>query len=124
VGSSPTFRTKGTIMLSCYKCAFKHLSQAQRVYGEICQGYAGDVEHLASLVGDLACASDHLLEKQPDLAGVIRGDRILLLDFFAARPGEIPTYRPDFKTYLRLVIDLMVEDERIRLEELRKGIGG
>ena len=99
-------------MLFCYRCAYKHLSMAFRVWDELHSGYAGDTAHTASLMADLAWASEHLQDRQPDIAAQIRSARLLIMEELITRPGEAPTTRPAFEEYLQLVLSLLQEDYR------------
>jgi len=83
---------------------------AKRVWTELHTGYAGDIPHIASLIGDLACAEAHLFEKQPDLVAAIRSDRRKILDEILAHPDRPPTHKPDFNAYLDAVFQLEVID--------------
>lgn len=106
--TSTRFPLTETAVDSCYKCAFKHLSMAKKVWTELHTGYAGDIPHIASLIGDLACAEAHLFEKQPDLAAAIRTDRRKIFDEVLAHPDKPPDHKPDFNVYLDAVFQLEV----------------
>jgi hypothetical protein len=97
-------------MITCMKCAIKHITTASRIYGELHQGYANDMEHLSALLGELSCASDQLYDKQPDIAEMIRQDRIKILDNFIEHEDEPPTHRPQFEEYFAVLLGLLITD--------------
>lgn len=110
-------------MQQCYKCAFKHIAQASKVFDELRQGYEADVSHIGEVVGNLACAADHLLDKQPDLSNEIRSDRVEFLNSVVENPGKSPIVSPDFSGYLRVLFELMLDEERMK-NGREKGNGG
>lgn len=59
---------------SCKNCAFKHLSAARVLYGEIMVGYHDD-DHLSLLIGHLEQAESHTMHDWPEIAKKIRAVR-------------------------------------------------
>ena len=94
-------------MVDCYKCAFKHISVAKRVYYELRHGYHNDVVHIAWFVAEMACAADHLADKQPDMAEALRKDRLQVSEEMLITQGP-PKHLPEFDGYLKEVYRLML----------------
>ena len=99
-------------MFFCYRCAYKHLAMAARVWDELQGGYAEDTAHIAALIGDLAWASDHVRELQPDIAHQIREDRLKVMEELIKYPGQPPKSRPAFEDYFKLILQFLQEDFR------------
>lgn len=79
----------------CYDCAFKHLSDASEVFNEIENGYS-QPDHYLKFVGAMSQASNHLLEKHPDMAAEIR---IARKDWWDAKHLGLDVTRPPFEKW-------------------------
>ena len=66
----------------CLECARKHLGKAEAYMGEATNGYPG-YEWLA--VGEIAMAEHELLERWPEMAALIRAERIRYIESFGKR---------------------------------------
>jgi len=62
---------------SCLDCARKHIAEAEILMREAVMGYA---EHAWLAVGQLAQAEAELLQDFPDLAHIIRAERVNYLE--------------------------------------------
>ena len=108
----------------CYDCAFKHVAAARVYWNEVQNGYF-DIDHVAYVVGNLACAEIHIFELHDELAISLREMRKAFWDSFLC---EDP-YRPDFESVLNALVDAAIsvpkEDEEIDSEgsELFTGVG-
>jgi len=81
---------------TCRACAFKHLAQAQVVYGELMNGYGAtvlldgnggevvrdqfDASHLAKFLGHMSEAEGHAQFLDPVMAQEIRKQRLIVWD--------------------------------------------
>lgn len=61
----------------CMECCLKHLGQARAILKEVCKGYKS---HRWFAVGHLGEAEDEIVELFPDLARLIRDERIKLME--------------------------------------------
>ena len=98
-------------MVHCYKCAFKHVYAAKRVYYELRHGYASDPVHIAWFVAEMSCATDHLSEQQPDMAESLRLDRLKVFDEMVSFPGPV-IFSPDFDGYIKEIFKLIVNIDK------------
>lgn len=62
---------------SCLECARKHIAESEVLMREAVMGYA---EHAWLAIGHLSQAEAELLEKFPDLAHIVRAERINYLE--------------------------------------------
>lgn len=83
---------------NCFDCAFKHVATAMVIWHEMQQGY-NDYLHLGKFVGHMSEASDHLLPSSPELANLIRDERIVCYD------NQLHDYRPKFEMLLEKIIE-------------------
>jgi hypothetical protein len=90
----------------CYDCAFKHLSCAYVAWAEVVNGYPTP-DHIAKVVGHMAHAEEHLLERHPDIAKAIREARKL---FWDSQIFEMQS-RPAFEMLLEDLWERVVEAE-------------
>jgi len=84
----------------CYDCAGKHLSSASVAWDQIKNGQPAS---WIDLIGNLAHAEEHLIEKHEELAGEIRKDRKTAWAAMLEGTG-IP--RPEFEMHLLEVSNL------------------
>jgi len=71
---------------SCRSCARKHIAQACILMLEAQKGYP---EHGWLAVGHMAEAEDELLEKHPDMANVIRSERVEYMRWLEDETEEV-----------------------------------
>jgi hypothetical protein len=100
----------------CSECAFKHLADARKVYGELCQGYRTDAEHIASFSADMSLAAQHLVERHPGLANRIRDARLEVMDTIFT-PEILSLAVPPFGDLLGEVLGVIRAEGRADGEE-------
>ena len=83
----------------CRECAKKHVSSCFVVIQELLGSYKGDAQHEAHLEGNLAEASSHLINLEPDLSILIRNLRTSIF------PGGICKPEPRHETELLAIYD-------------------
>lgn len=85
----------------CYDCALKHIAIASEAWFEIENGYDRP-DHWMKIVGNLAHAEIHLVERQPELAAEIRDGRTAW--WVAKLAGA--RVRPAFEMWFEAVLEL------------------
>jgi hypothetical protein len=84
---------RGDLVPTCLSCGIKHLAKAKGLMLEARQGYP---DHWLDAVGEMALASDELLETYPREAAMVRQERLLLM-------LDPEHYNPRLNTLLRWI---------------------
>jgi len=89
----------------CYDCAFKHVSAAWVAWCEIYDGYKRP-DHFMKVIGHLAHAEEHLVDRHVEIAEKLREERKLFWDAIVMDGF----YRPCFEEINDSIWDLVQQD--------------
>ena len=99
----------------CYDCATKHLADAAVAWSEM---KSGETAALLDVLGNLSHASNHLIEKHPDLANAIRTDRKAIWESLIQ---QTPFIRPDFESRVGDVFAAAKHEELLKISREEQG---
>jgi hypothetical protein len=103
----------------CYDCATKHLADAGVVWDDM---EMGDFNAFVEVLGNLSHASNHLIEKHPDVADIIRKNRKAIWEAFVK---ELPMPQNEIGDRIRDVLKAAASQQMVakQNEEVERLMG-